>query len=335
MNKGVTKPGVILAFLTYFQMILMGVLTLNRFFLNMSKANASANRISSVMENEGSLKALDAASCPEAPSDDYIIFDNVSFSYLKDSVSNGSDGVAGGAEGPGGNFAGGERARTLENISFSMKKGSSLGIIGATGSGKTTIVNLLMRFYDPENGHVFIDGRDVRSYDLDGLRRHFGVVFQNDVLFADTVSNNIDFGRNVSEKAVKSAASDAIASSFIEAYEDGYSHMAAIHGANFSGGQRQRLLVARALAADPDILVLDDSSSALDYRTDSEMRRNINTNHSGTTTVIIAQRVSSVMNLDQIIMLEEGRILGIGSHEQLMASTPRYREIYETQMGEV
>ncbi|MBQ3697919.1 MAG: ABC transporter ATP-binding protein [Spirochaetales bacterium] len=326
VNKGVTQPGVILAFLSYFQMILMGVLILNRFFLNMSKANASANRISSVMNRPDGLETVSEGA--EAPSDDYIIFDNVSFTY-----NGGTDAAGDGSSVSA--FAGGSREKTLNDISFRIPRGGSLGIIGATGSGKTTILNLLMRFYDPQEGHVFIDGRDVRTYELDKLRRHFGVVFQNDAIFADTIAENLSFGRDVSHDEMKNAAWNAMAGEFIEDYDDQYEHEAAIHGANFSGGQKQRLLISRALAAHPDILVLDDSSSALDYRTDSLLRKNIRQNHDDATMIIIAQRVSSIMSLDQIIMLDEGRIIGIGTHEELLASTPQYRDIYETQMGEV
>ncbi|MBO4424483.1 MAG: ABC transporter ATP-binding protein [Spirochaetales bacterium] len=325
VNKGVTQPGVILAFLSYFQMILMGVLILNRFFLNMSKANASANRISSVMNQPEGLEKIEEG--PKAPSDDYIIFDNVSFTY------NGS--VRTECQNSGSAFAGGSREKTLNDISFKIPRGGSLGIIGATGSGKTTVLNLLMRFYDPQEGHVFIGGRDVRTYDLDKLRRLFGVVFQNDAIFADTIAENLSFGREVSHDEMKNAAWNAMAGEFIEDYDDQYEHEAAIHGANFSGGQKQRLLISRALAAHPKILVLDDSSSALDYRTDALLRKNIRQNHDDATMIIIAQRVSSIMSLDQIIMLDEGRIIGIGTHEELLASTPQYRDIYETQMGEV
>ena len=325
VNKGVTQPGVILAFLSYFQMILMGVLILNRFFLNMSKANASANRISSVMNQPEGLEKIEEG--PKAPSDDYIIFDNVSFTY------NGN--VRTECQNSGSAFAGGSREKTLNDISFKIPRGGSLGIIGATGSGKTTVLNLLMRFYDPQEGHVFIGGRDVRTYDLDKLRRLFGVVFQNDAIFADTIAENLSFGREVSHDEMKNAAWSAMAGEFIEDYDDQYEHEAAIHGANFSGGQKQRLLISRALAAHPKILVLDDSSSALDYRTDALLRKNIRQNHDDATMIIIAQRVSSIMSLDQIIMLDEGRIIGIGTHEELLASTPQYRDIYETQMGEV
>ena len=323
VNKGVTQPGVILAFLSYFQMILMGVLILNRFFLNMSKANASANRISSVMSQPDGLKKIEEGAVP--PTDGFIVFDNVSFTY------NGSAGQGGTSS----SFAGGSREKTLNGIDFSIPKGGSLGIIGATGSGKTTILNLMMRFYDPQEGHVFIGGRDVRTYDLDKLRRRFGVVFQNDAIFSDTIAENLSFGRDLGHDEIKAAAWNAMATEFIEDYDDQYEHMADIHGANFSGGQKQRLLVSRALAAHPQILVLDDSSSALDYRTDAMLRKNIRENHSDATMVVIAQRVSSIMGLDKIIVLDEGHIIGMGTHEELLASTPQYRDIYETQMGEV
>ena len=325
VNKGVTQPGVILAFLSYFQMILMGVLILNRFFLNMSKANASANRISSVIDRPDGLKTIEDA--PGTDKDGYIVFDDVSFSY--GSIENAR------TEEDRAKFAGGQREKTLYNINLKIKKGGSLGIIGATGSGKTTMINLLMRFYDPQEGHVYIDGKDVRSYDIDDLRRHFGVVFQNDAIFADTISENISFGREVSEEAMKQAADSAMASEFIEGYDDRYQHEAAIHGANFSGGQKQRLLITRALAANPDILILDDSSSALDYKTDAQLRHNIADNLKDTTLVVVAQRVSSIMGLDQIMVLDEGRVIGLGTHEELLKSTPQYREIFETQMGEV
>ena len=325
VNKGVTQPGVILAFLSYFQMILMGVLILNRFFLNMSKANASANRIESVMTRPDGLSVQPDA--PETDQKEYIIFDNVSFSYNAHEASPHGKKLDA--------FAGGKREKTLNSISFRIRKGGSLGIIGPTGSGKTTIVNLLMRFYDPQEGHVYLGGRDVRSFGLDELRRHFGVVFQSDAIFADSISQNLTFGRDVSMDQIIDAARDAMATEFIEDYDDNYQHQAAIHGANFSGGQKQRLLIARALAAKPDVLILDDSSSALDYRTDAQLRHNIKQHFDNTTTIVIAQRVSSIMGLDQIIMMDEGRIIGIGTHEQLLASTPQYREIFKTQMGEV
>jgi ATP-binding cassette subfamily B protein len=323
VNDGQTAPGVILAFLTYFNMILMGVMGLNRIFMMMSKANASANRIQEVIDLPADLTPVPEAQLAKAPGDEYIIFDRVSFNYDADD--------------PGekhGQFLGEQRQQCLKDISFRIRKGGSLGIIGATGSGKTTVVNLLMRFYDPQEGHVFVDGKDVRGYEKDDLHRKFGVVFQNDVIFADTVEENISFGRETDREKLARAAEDAMARQFIEAYEDGYEHKAAIRGANFSGGQKQRLLIARALAADPEILILDDASSALDYRTDAELRKALRAHHAGATTVVIAQRVSSLMSLDEIIVLHEGEMIGKGSHTELLASCPEYREICRVQMNE-
>lgn len=327
VNDGLTQPGVILAFLTYFNMILMGVMGLNRVFMMMSKANASAKRIQQVVEVPEDLLPLPESECATAPDDGYLIFDHVSFRYdAEDHDENPGDHSR---------FAGEKRQECLSDISFSVKKGGSLGIIGATGSGKTSIINLLMRFYDPQKGHVFVGGKDVRAYTQDDLHRKFGVVFQNDVLFADTIRENISFGRDLEEESLRAATKDAMAWDFVEAYDEGLDHASVIHGANFSGGQKQRLLISRALAAHPDILILDDSSSALDYRTDARLRQAIDAHHAAATSVIIAQRISSIMNLDEIIVLHEGQILGKGTHAELMESCPVYRELYHTQMGEV
>ena len=327
VNGGVTQPGVILAFLTYFNMILMGVMGLNRIFMLMSKANASANRIAGVVNTADELLPIPAEEAAVTQREEYIVFDRVTFSYGK-SLQEETEETAAQDK-----FDGLERQKCLEEISFAIKKGGSLGIIGATGCGKTTIINLLMRFYDVDEGAVFIDGRDVRTYDKDELHRLFGVVFQNDVIFADSLKENISFGRDVSREELRSAAGDAMAKEFIESYEDTYDHRAVVRGANLSGGQRQRVLIARALAAAPRILVLDDSSSALDYKTDAALRKAIREKHADTTTIIIAQRVSSIMGLDDIIMLDEGRIIGHGTHEELLESCEVYREIYKTQMS--
>lgn len=323
VNNGTTKPGVILAFLTYFNMILMGVMALNRVFMLMSKANASANRIAAVVSTADELLPISQEKAAVTDREEYIIFDHVNFSY-------GRSGEDASAE----KFDGKERQKCLEDIHFSMNKGGSLGILGATGCGKTTIINLLMRFYDADEGNIFIDGKDVRTYNKDELHRLFGVVFQNDVIFADTLEENISFGRNVSAEGIRRAAADAKAQEFIEGYEDTYSHRAAVHGANLSGGQRQRVLSARALAAAPQILILDDSSSALDYKTDAALRKAIREHYADTTTIIVAQRISSIMSLDDIIVLDEGKIIGHGTHEELMHTCEMYQEIYQMQMGE-
>lgn len=385
VNDGATQPGVILAFLTYFNMILMGVNGVNRIFMMMSKANASANRIAAVVNSEDELMPIPAEEAAVTERDGYIVFEQVAFSYgrhpepdgetgeeewevpgtdiklqkedRKNSEAGGKasaeDRESSGADGKQSDisecsngktaesarlsalsgFDGQERQKCLEGIDFAVKKGGSLGIIGATGCGKTTIINLLMRFYDADEGHVFIDGKDVRIYDKDELHRLFGVVFQNDVIFADSLKENISFGRDVEAEEMRKAAGDAMARGFIESYEDTYDHKAVVRGANLSGGQRQRVLIARALAAAPRILVLDDSSSALDYKTDAALRKAIREHHADTTTIIIAQRISSIMALDDIIMLDEGKIIGHGTHEELLRNCPMYREIYRNQMG--
>ena len=323
VNGGQTEPGVILAFLTYFNMILMGVMGLNRIFMMMSKANASANRIREIVDLPEDLTPLPEGRLAVAPGSEAIIFDHVSFNYDADDPEEAH-----------GQFLGEQRQQCLRDISFRIRRGGSLGIIGATGSGKTSIINLLMRFYNPQEGHVFVDGKDVRGYEKDDLHRKFGVVFQNDVIFADTVRENISFGRETDQEKLVRAAEDAMARSFIEDYMDSYDHRAAIRGANFSGGQKQRLLIARALAGNPEILVLDDASSALDYRTDAELRKALRAHHANATAVVIAQRVSSIMSLDEIIVLHEGEIIGRGTHEELLASCPEYRDICKIQMKE-
>ena len=323
VNAGVTKPGVILAFLTYFNMILMGAMGINRIFMMMSKANASANRIAEVIRTPDDLAPIPEEKAAHTEDPAFIRFDHVSFRYGENST------VETGVQ-----FDGESRQMSLCDVDFAIQKGGSLGIIGATGCGKTTVVNLLMRFYDATQGSVFVDGRDVRTYDRDTLHRMFGVVFQNDVVFADTIAENIRFGRAVTDEDMESAAKDARGAEFIEEYEDRYDHRASIGGANFSGGQRQRILISRALAADPRILVLDDASSALDYKTDAALRKAIRERYSDVTTIIIAQRISSIMTLDNILMLEDGKVIGYGSHEHLLQTCPAYREIFEAQMGE-
>lgn len=325
VNSGAIKPGVILAFLTYFNMITMGVMGLSRIFVTMSKASASAERIALVMDQDASgtaetvnTEAYINDSDPTAS--DHIIFDHVSFSY-------------GTGSGDKEDFNGAEREKALNDISFTLKRGESLGIIGPTGSGKTTIINLLMRFYAPDEGSITIDGQNVLSYDKDTLRQKFGTVFQNDMIFMDTLHGNIDFGRNLDEESIESAVRDAMAQEFIDSLPDRLAYRASIKGANLSGGQKQRIFVARAMAAAPEILILDDSSSALDYKTDASMRNAIRKNHRDSTLIMVAQRVSSIMNLDHILVLDNGRCIGYGRHEKLLAECETYRKIYEVQMG--
>ena len=323
VDAGLIKPGVILAFLTYFNMITMGVMGLNRIFVSLSKASASADRIDAVLQMETEAPVAEGAqAAPPEEAEDFIRFEHVDFSYGADS-----------AEQEG--FVGESREKALEDIHFSLRRGESLGVIGPTGCGKTTIINLLMHFYDPTAGRILLEGRDLRSWPKDELRQRFGTAFQNDMIFRDSLRGNIDFGRGLPEEAIRAAAEDAMAAEFIDQLPEGLDYAAAIKGANLSGGQKQRILVARALAARPEILVLDDSSSALDYRTDAAMRRAIRERHPDATLILIAQRVSSVMQLDRILVMDNGRCIGLGSHEELMARCPAYKEICETQMGEL
>ncbi|MCC8050100.1 MAG: ABC transporter ATP-binding protein/permease [Clostridiales bacterium] len=313
VNSGAIRPGVILAFLTYFNLILQSVMSLNRVFMMASKAIASANRIDLIMQTKDDQPVfpVDGHECSRDAQDAHIVFDHVSFSYHKT----------------------GEQC--LSDIDFSLKAGESLGIIGATGSGKTSIVNLLMRFYDCDRGGIYIHGRDVRTYEKDELRAMFGVVFQNDTIFNDTLFENISFGRHLNEFQVRRAAQAANISDFIDGLEEAYQYKADIKGANLSGGQKQRTLIARALADHPQILILDDSSSALDYKTDAALRQAIRADYSSSTTIMIAQRVSSIRNLDHILVLENGKMIGYGTHEELVKSCPVYLDIYQSQMGEI
>ena len=322
VNEGLMEPGVILAFLTYFNMITMGVMGLSRIFMTLSKAAASANRMDEVLQAETDQQILPGSEARTPSGDGFIRFEHVNFSYGEDAPD--STG-----------FVGEKREKALTDISFTLKRGESLGIIGPTGCGKSTIISLLMRFYDVTDGGVFLDGKDVRTYDKDTLRSRFGVCFQNDMVFQDTLRSNVLFGRELSEQDFRAAIESAMAAEYIDALEDGVEHEAAIKGANLSGGQKQRMLVARALAARPEILVLDDSSSALDYRTDAAMRRAIQDNYGDATLILIAQRVSSIMGMDHILVMDNGACVGYGTHEELLKNCPAYRETYQVQMGEM
>ena len=305
VNSGVSQPGKIVAFLSYFTIMLHAVMAIQRIFVVYSKAIASASRIGEVLEVPEDLTLVHKEEKESFPKD-HIAFHQVSFSYTQEPC--------------------------IMNIDFGIKKGGSLGIIGSTGSGKTTLINLLMRFYDVNSGSITIDGEDIRGMDKQELRRKFGVVFQNDVLFADKVYENISLGRELSRDRVLETVEHAQADGFIEELEEQLDFRLAIKGSNLSGGQKQRLLVARALAGKPEILILDDSSSALDYKTDSQLRKAIRENYQGTTTIVIAQRISSVMKLDHILVLEDGSMAGYGTHEELMEHCEVYKEIYQSQL---
>ena len=370
VNAGTSEVGKILAFMTYFTIILNAMMSISRMFVIISKAVASAARIDQVLacgddlellgengagpgkgktgarengaghgksktgvgedgalpacgstfpegdgmlqgENFGKLSGgREAAEEGNDADTDEIVFEHVTFSYNKNEAN-------------------------LKDISFTVKKGEMLGIIGSTGSGKTTLASLLMRLMDADEGRVLIAGRDVRSFDKEELRSRFGVVFQNDTIFEDSIYENVRMGRPLDAEAVERALRYAQAEEFAREKERNEGAMLDIRGANLSGGQKQRVLIARALAAGPEILILDDSSSALDYRTDALLRRQLREHFRNTTTILIAQRISSVMHADHILVLEDGEMIGYGTHEELMKSCEVYREISRSQTGDM
>ena len=222
----------------------------------------------------------------------------------------------------------------LSHISFQLKKGQTLGVIGATGSGKTTLIQLLQRFYPVNAGAIYVNGENVAGMEEQKLHSLFGVAFQSDAFFAGTIYDNIDLGRGFPREEIEKAARCAQAEEFILEKEGGYQSEVHAKAANLSGGQKQRLLIARALAGNPSILILDDSSSALDYRTDAAMRNAVRKEYPDTTMILVAQRVSSVRNADQILVLEEGHAAGLGIHEELMEKCFLYQEISRIQTGE-
>ena len=312
VDSGAAEPGVILAFLIYFNLILHSAMSFNRIFILLSKATASADRIAEVLAAPEDQPPL---TLPEERRENgaFLEFDHVSFTYAGTQAAE----------------------KSLDGVSFRLNRGETLGIIGATGAGKSTVVRLLMRFYDAQEGAVYVDGQDVRTYEKKALREKFGAVFQNDVIFAESLEENITLGRPLTEEEVFRAAEDALAADFIAAKPGGYGYIAGIKGANLSGGQKQRLCIARALAARPEILILDDAASALDYRTDAKLRQALRERYEGVTAVIVAQRVSSVMGADKVLVLDEGRVIGCGTHRELLERCGVYRDIYQSQMGDL
>lgn len=303
-----SDPETVIAFMQYFTQISMAMMFVSRMFVMFTKCAASAGRIAEVLNEPEDLTVKTADEHPAIDTDAHIVFQNVCFSY-------------------------GGKHNHLDQINFSLPKGGSLGIIGATGSGKSTLIKLLLRFYDVTSGGIYIDGADIRTLPTEVLYAKFGTAMQFDFLYADTVLENIRFGRQLTAEQIKAAAEIAQADDFISAFADGYEHMLSQNGTNISGGQKQRLLISRAIAGEPEILVLDDSSSALDYKTDAALRAALDQHMAGTTKITVAQRVSSVKNCDLILVLEEGRIIGAGQHEALLEACPAYREISDSQMG--
>lgn len=305
VESGIILPGKVLAFTTYFTTILMAMLTVTRMFMVVTRALASANRIDHILNLPEDLLVEEIE---KKESEYHIEFNNVTFSYNK-------------------------KVNNVEGINFKVKKGESLGIIGATGSGKSTLIHLLMRFYDVGSGEILIDGRNVKSIPKQELKKMFGVVFQNDTIFSNTIKENIVFGRDFTDDEIINACKIAQSYEFIENQPNGFDTWLSAKGTNLSGGQKQRLLISRAIIGKPDILILDDSSSALDFKTDANLRKAINDNLSDTTLIVVTQRISSIFNCDHILVLDDGLEVGYGTHNELLNSVKVYNEIYQIQMG--
>lgn len=305
--NGTVGTGELASFITYITQILMSLMMLSMIFIMLVISRASIQRISEVLDEEPSIK--DCENSTEKVTDGSVRFENVSFSYFDDMN----------------NLA-------LENINLDIKSGETIGIIGGTGSSKTSLVQLIPRLYDTTSGTVYVGGKDVKSYSLDELRNNVAMVLQKNVLFSGTIRDNLKWGdENASDAEIIDACKSACADDFVQSFPDGYDTDMGQGGVNVSGGQKQRLCIARALLKKPKIIILDDSTSAVDTATDSNIRKAFREKLSDTTTFIIAQRISSVQDADRIIVMDNGKINGIGTHEELLENNEIYREVYESQ----
>ena len=299
--------GELTSFITYVGQILMSLMMLSMLFMMFIISRASMQRIYEVLTEKPEIVS------PEEPvteiADGSVIFKNVSFSYFNDM----------------GNLA-------LDKIDLDIKSGETIGIIGGTGSSKTSLVQLIPRLYDATDGEVLVGGRNVREYDLDSLRNNVAMVLQKNVLFSGTIRDNLKWGNpDATDEEIIEACKSACAHDFVTSFPDGYDTDLGQGGVNVSGGQKQRLCIARALLKKPKIIILDDSTSAVDTATDSSIRKAFRENLADTTTFIIAQRISSVQDADRIIVMDDGKISGIGTHKQLLESSSIYREVYDSQ----
>ena len=307
---GQMEVGNLTAFITYITQVLMSLMMLAMVLLQSTRAVASSKRIREVLDTTLDLTD-EFAGCKETEvTKGKIEFQNVSFRYYKD---NGE--------------------KVLDNINLIIDPGETVGIIGSTGCGKTTLVQMIPRLYDVDEGAVLVDGIDVREYSLEKLRNGVGMVLQKNVLFSGTIVENLMWGdSNADMDAIVEAAEAAQAHDFIQSFTDGYETELGQGGANVSGGQKQRLCIARALLKKPTILILDDSTSAVDTATEARIRQAFSTTLKDTTKIVIAQRISSVMDADKIVVMEEGRIVGLGTHEELLDACEPYQEIFDSQM---
>ena len=303
--------GDIMAAVTYISQILMSMMMISMIFQSFSRASASARRIEEVLDSE---PAVVGGKEQNAGKDEvgHIVFENVSFRY-PDSPENS--------------------APVLSNINLDIKQGENIAILGATGSGKTSLVNLIPRFYDVTEGSILLDGVDVRKYPLPDLRKKVALVLQKSELFSGTVAENLRWGDpEASDAELKKAAEIAQADGFIESFADGYDTMIAEKGASLSGGQKQRLSIARAILRKPEVIIFDDGMSALDLKTSAKLASALRSEMADTTVITIAQRVASVMNADRIIVLDGGGISAVGTHSELLEKSDVYRDIYNSQL---
>ncbi|HWR62394.1 MAG TPA: ABC transporter ATP-binding protein [Clostridia bacterium] len=305
---GTLLTGELMSFISYVTQILISLMMISFMFVMLVMSRASVFRILEVLDEDIDIRDSGLASDLEVE-DGSIVFENVSFSY-----SRNKDNL------------------TLEDCSFEIKSGETIGIIGGTGSAKTSLVQLIPRLYDVMEGRILVGGQDVRDYRLDTLRDAVSMVLQKNVLFSGTIRENLKWGNEAAtDEEIIEACKAAQAHEFVSSFPEGYDTDLGQGGVNVSGGQKQRLCIARALLKKPKVIILDDSTSAVDTATDSKIRQAFREKFSGTTTIIIAQRIASVCDADRIIVMDEGRINGIGTHEELLAANSIYREVYESQ----
>ena len=299
-----------MAFINYLLQALFSLMMGSMLAVRVSRAEASAERVLEVLESEPVIQDRPDAS-GEFAARGRVVFEDVTFGYDGD-----------------------EAEPVLQDVSFTAEPGQTVAILGETGSGKSSLVHLIPRFYDVKGGRITLDGVDVRDMSQDALRQNIGVALQETILFTGTVRDNIRYGRpDATDEEVIAAAKAAQSHEFIMALSDGYDTQVGQRGVNLSGGQKQRIAIARALVTDPAVLILDDSTSSVDVETEGKIQEALDTVMEGRTSLVIAQRISTVLNADKILVLDGGRIVAEGPHHELLASSPVYREIYDSQLG--